>query len=127
MGGCLALISSVARGTQAVARRYLSGNKSTHSSTLTALYAGFGGIFISMISSAFVDRQKVLSANIASIDAYTWAGILFSALMGTISSLMLSKSANLIEPVFQQCIRTSGIINGYIFQIAIFHEALDLV
>ena len=126
-GVSMAIMASLFRGCQVVAKRYLYSNKSTSSPMLTPLYSGLLGILIAITGAQFMYGQKLLSKDIGLIDVYSWTGIISSATMGTLAALAQSKSLQLIDPVFEQCIRASGPINAYIFQIALFHESLNLM
>ena len=73
----------------------------------------------------FYWRTKLLSVDIVNIDAYYWLGLFVSGFITVISLFMGSISIQLIGPVLQSFIRTSGLITAYIFQVIFFNDSLE--
>ena len=96
--------------------------KSGISVILVTLYQGIIGIPLALVCSFFTADQMLISKDIVSIDAYYWLGLFGSGFIIVISIFGAAISIQIIGPVLQNSIRTSGLITAYIIQIIVFNQ-----
>ena len=87
------------------------------------LYLGFGGLAVSLVSSAFDSKNLVLSSEISSITFSSWVRIFAVAMMGISAICTLYKSIALSNAVLVSFIRVFDIVIAYIIQIIFLHQA----
>ena len=122
-----ASLSSVFLGSESVIIGYLSSNKSTNSAFLMIIYQGVLGISVALICSSSTGEQMLLSKDIVFIDAYYWLGLFLSGLCTVVAIFVGTISIQMIGPVLQSFVRTSGLINAYVIQVIFFSDSLDPV
>ena len=116
------LVASCAKSSNYVTCNILSRNMGCPTKYLM-LYLGFGGLAVSLVSSAFDSKNLVLSSEISSITFSSWVRIFAVAMMGISAICTLYKSIALSNAVLVSFIRVFDIVIAYIIQIIFLHQA----
>ena len=98
--------------------------KATSSSTnQMILFAGFGGFFISFVSSFLDSNHLILSSRIISICLMDWLGLLAVALLGVSAIFMLNFAIELSNPVLVSFVRVFDIVVSYGVQVIVLKDS----
>lgn len=121
-GAVMGLVAAWARSVNFVSCKVLFKNKSTSSTDLIILYAGFGGFVVSFISSILDKNSQLLSSQITQISLITWVGMLATAVQCIIAVVSLNAALVVTGPVLVSFVRVNDIILAYFIQIVFFHQ-----
>jgi drug/metabolite transporter (DMT)-like permease len=121
-GAVMGLVAAWARSVNFVSCKVLFKNKSTSSTDLIILYAGFGGLIVSLISSTLDRNSQILSSQFTQISIMTWGGMLATAVQCIIAVVSLNAALVVTGPVLVSFVRVNDIILAYFIQIVFFHQ-----
>ena len=88
------------------------------------LYVGFGGLAVSLVSSAFDSQHLLLSSEISTLTMSCWVGMLTVSLMGMCAHFILYMAIALSNPVLVSFVRVFDIVIAYSIQITFLHQAI---
>ena len=121
-GAVMGLVAAWARSVNFVSCKVLFKNKSTSSTDLIILYAGFGGLIVSLMSSILDKNSQILSSQFAEISLMKWGGMLATAVQCIIAVVSLNAALVVTGPVLVSFVRVNDIILAYFIQIVFFHQ-----
>ena len=122
IGAAMGLLAACARSAHYVTCSVLYKQKASDTLPMI-LFAGFGGFFVSLVSSAVDPKHLVLSSAISTIDLRVWLGMISVALLGVCAIFMLNYAIALSNPVLVSFVRVFDIVVSYLIQVIFLHDS----